>query len=406
MHLESDTKIRRSLRLFYHCKGILLEISTDTATWHEIQAIATMLHERLDEEAAEIAGLLQSKMAPYAALPRADVFPGVRTSLRFGIAGLADRRLPLPEELEHLAGVAELRARQGIPLELVLDAYRVGAHQAWGVVAAEGRRREVPPQVLLQAVDVMWSWTDTVTSHVASAHRRAELELARHHQQHRTDFLRGLVTGSLDAQELRAQALPHGLDAARDYRAFRARGDTRVPLYVIERALLAGGAHLVGILDGDLAGIASTRLTMDLGTVTVGMGPPSSLSVLPTSFAEATRVLRCAVDFAMYGVLDQDALGLRVAVSVEDSIGDLLVERLLAPLRQLRSGGSAVEEAVRAYLAEGQRIEPAARSLFVHPNTLRYRLRKFQEATGADLTSTETLVQVWWALERARCTPA
>lgn len=369
-----------------------------------IRGIAELLGDRLDEQATEIAGLLQAQMAPYAALPLADVFPGVRTSLRFGIAGLADRRLPLPEELERLAAVAEDRARQGIPLDLVLDAYRTGAHQVWETVVTEGHRRTASPQVLLQAVQAVWAWTDTVTSHVAGAHRRAELELARHHQQHRTDFLRGLVTGSLDAHSLRAQAFSHGLDPAREYRAFRARGAARIPLYVIERALLAGGAHLVGIFDGDLAGVAAARLAVDHGGVTVGMGPPSPLSVLPASFAEATRVLRCAADFAVRGVVDQESLGLRVAVSAEGAVGDLLVERLLAPLRRLRHGGSDVEDAVRAYLAEGLRIEPAARRLYIHPNTLRYRLRKFQEATGADVADTETVVQLWWALERARCT--
>jgi DNA-binding PucR family transcriptional regulator len=42
----------------------------------------------------------------------------------------------------------------------------------------------------------------------------------------------------------------------------------------------------------------------------------------------------------------------------------------------------------------------------VHPNTIRYRLTRFRALTGADLSSTDTLVEVWWALEYASIRPA
>jgi DNA-binding PucR family transcriptional regulator len=38
----------------------------------------------------------------------------------------------------------------------------------------------------------------------------------------------------------------------------------------------------------------------------------------------------------------------------------------------------------------------------VHPNTLRHRLRRFDESTGADLRRPADLVELWWALERRR----
>ena len=48
------------------------------------------------------------------------------------------------------------------------------------------------------------------------------------------------------------------------------------------------------------------------------------------------------------------------------------------------------------------RVEDAARALHVHPNTLRHRLRRFEEATGAALRRPTDLVELWWALERRR----
>ena len=48
------------------------------------------------------------------------------------------------------------------------------------------------------------------------------------------------------------------------------------------------------------------------------------------------------------------------------------------------------------------RIEDAARVLHMHANTLRHRLRRFEEATGATLRDPRDLVELWWALEHRR----
>jgi DNA-binding PucR family transcriptional regulator len=48
------------------------------------------------------------------------------------------------------------------------------------------------------------------------------------------------------------------------------------------------------------------------------------------------------------------------------------------------------------------RVEETARALHVHPNTLRHRLKRFEEATGATLRDPRHLVELWWALEHRR----
>ena len=45
-------------------------------------------------------------------------------------------------------------------------------------------------------------------------------------------------------------------------------------------------------------------------------------------------------------------------------------------------------------------VERAAEQLFVHPNTLRYRIGRFEEMTGANLRHTTSALEVWWALQR------
>ncbi|MDU0348128.1 helix-turn-helix domain-containing protein [Actinomyces sp. MRS3W] len=78
---------------------------------------------------------------------------------------------------------------------------------------------------------------------------------------------------------------------------------------------------------------------------------------------------------------------------------DLLPERLLAgdPLASeqiqalvtdpLRDMGSLYEETVATYLALGGSLEMTARALFVHANTVRYRLGRVSKRTGWDATN-------------------
>jgi len=48
----------------------------------------------------------------------------------------------------------------------------------------------------------------------------------------------------------------------------------------------------------------------------------------------------------------------------------------------LLRGGPSLLDTVTAYLEQGSSLEATARMLFVHPNTVRYRLRRVAELTG------------------------
>lgn len=54
--------------------------------------------------------------------------------------------------------------------------------------------------------------------------------------------------------------------------------------------------------------------------------------------------------------------------------------------RPLADAGPALSETLDAYLDSGGAVEACARKLFVHPNTVRYRLRRIADVTGRDPT--------------------
>ncbi|HEY2765657.1 MAG TPA: helix-turn-helix domain-containing protein [Pseudonocardiaceae bacterium] len=64
--------------------------------------------------------------------------------------------------------------------------------------------------------------------------------------------------------------------------------------------------------------------------------------------------------------------------------GDPEAERLLVDqvMRPLTSAGGGLEETLDAFFDAGGVLESCARRLFVHPNTVRYRLRRITDITG------------------------
>ncbi len=53
---------------------------------------------------------------------------------------------------------------------------------------------------------------------------------------------------------------------------------------------------------------------------------------------------------------------------------------------------------VRTWLERDRNTESAAKALNIHPNTLLYRVRRFEEISGRSLSSTEALTEIWLAL--------
>jgi DNA-binding PucR family transcriptional regulator len=94
--------------------------------------------------------------------------------------------------------------------------------------------------------------------------------------------------------------------------------------------------------------------------------------------------------------------------------GDLLPERALdgdAEARAelvsevydpLRRGGAALLDTVITYLEQGSSLEATARLLFVHPNTVRYRLRRVSELTGLTPTEGRAGFALWVAIVLGR----
>ena len=68
----------------------------------------------------------------------------------------------------------------------------------------------------------------------------------------------------------------------------------------------------------------------------------------------------------------------------------------------LLSGGHALLDTLTTYLEQGSSLEATARLLFVHPNTVRYRLRRVAEVTDYTPSAGRDGFTLWVAVALGR----
>jgi len=350
----------------------------------------------VEELVEQIGDRIREEIPDFRRLPAETLARAIRGNVGRALTALRDLRPPTDAELEMAAEIGRERAEQGLSVDAVLHAYRISVTAVWSRFGELARERGADVTSVLAFSETLWVWADAVMDIVGAAHKEVELEQAREEQQRRDAFLLALLTGTLDAAELRRDSGTFGLDADRELVPFRARGISRRPT-----AALAGAGGLVMSLDRDLAGVAAKPPEPVPGIVT-GIGPPARLEALPAAFAMASRALQTAIAFGQEGTFSLADLSIRPAIVADEVLGDAFAARYLEPLEGLGRLGAELEETLRTWLDQGMRMDETARALHVHTNTLRHRLRRFEETTGTTLRDPRHLVELWWALERRR----
>lgn len=214
----------------------------------------------------------------------------------------------------------------------------------------------------------------------------------------------------VDAGQFSEHLTSADVDVARGFAVVVMRSGEHVLLDEIEGALV--GAHrrlpsvysrrreeIVAVVSADDGKIAGLRhaLGARIDRLRTGVGRTvSSPHEISVSYRDAVIVLR---------YLDQEEAGAALTFDDLDLASQLLAEvhpdrvalkvKTIADL--LRSNPIQLE-ALRAYFATCQDVQAAAKSIFVHPNTLRYRLERFEMAMGRSLRDPAIIASLHYVL--------
>ena len=141
-----------------------------------------------------------------------------------------------------------------------------------------------------------------------------------------------------------------------------------------------------------------------------GVRAAASRSVQVSSLRRAFHEARCALEATslqngggpdVASHQDLGAFTLLLALQDDEALR-LYSEGLLEPIgRNEGEYGGELLRSLEAFIENNGNWERAARQLYCHRHTLRYRIRKIEELTGRDLSRATDRIELWLAL-RAR----
>jgi hypothetical protein len=377
-----------------------------------VSDIATLLLGRLDDLADEMTAAIQDAVEPYQR--------GVVDHETLRVASMMNIGAIL-EDLGRVNATVSFESREngrnraaaGVPLTVVLEAYRVGARFIWEQVASTARKVGASSDVVLAAGSELWQVLDTYSQELAEGYREEASARALSAEQQRSALFQALFEGHL--------AVTNPWEAAQLLRLPQGR-----PLVVVAGEVPAVGRHALPRIEDVLrvdVGLTSTwRLLPDVevGIVSlpnpttldelaealstcavgrVGVSPPfSDLREMPSALTLARMALSSSLVSNGVTIFDRHLLEV-AAVSAPDFM-ERLARVVLAGLDLIPDKErTTLLETFGAWLDCGGSAHKASEQLFVHRNTVHQRLRKLEMYTGQDLGDPRSAALITLAFE-------
>lgn len=383
-----------------------------------MRGIGGIMRPELEDVAGEIVGEIRAAIPEYQGSFDGPYGRWVTEGVRQAIALFVDRlgepaaasagpihsrgSAPLDgHEVHRRIGRQELR--EGRSLDTLQHAYRIGVRVGWRRIMLLGRRSGFSSAVMSQLADRMLALMDELSSVALDGYREAESEPADPVMAARLRLVRLLACRRPDARgdiedlaRLARWPVPDTVTAiALSPPAWPFSGE--VPRDML--ADLTGKSPFL-LAPGAVAAGEAARLQASLVCGPVGVGVPVEPFAAADSLRLARRVLTLVGDGApsdivMYAEERLPELLLQGA----DVVTAQLRRRLFEPLSDLtQRQRDRTIETLRAWLEEQGNAHAVAQRLGLHPQTIRYRMRRIEEAFGDRLRDARTRFELEMAV--------
>ncbi len=238
------------------------------------------------------------------------------------------------------------------------------------------------------------------------------------------DLLAEALGGRLGAAELRTRMSPFGISDPLAVLLFDLEPAADDPDVLAGALREAGSQALVAVNDAagrpllcaivdlsgrDPIGLARAGRRALAGSEGRAVRAAASRSVPIDSLRRAFHEARCALEATalsngsapeVASHRDLGAFTLLLALHDDEALRTYS-DNLLDPLEDGTDYGAELLRSLEVFIEHNGQWERAARELFCHRHTLRYRIRKIEELTGRDLNQAQDRIELWLAL-RAR----
>jgi hypothetical protein len=317
---------------------------------------------------------------------------------------------PGPSLSPALEGAYELgrgEAREGRSVDALLSAYRVGARVAWRELSETAVDGGLPPLMIARFAELVFAFIDELSAASVSGHadeltssdreRRRQLDRLGQH------LLTGAPAETLQASAERAEWRPPDTLTAVLLPSAQTRGV--VSRFGQSTLQLSGdlpgiesSESVVVLLVPDMHGPNRSRLLRELQDRRSVVGPARVWTHAQSSYHRVlqARQLRPADDT---DTIDTETHLVDLVLGADREAADDLRRNVLAPLDQLRPNtAERLAETLRSWLLHQGQRDAVAADLFVHAQTVRYRMTQIRELYGESLNNPQTVLELIVAL--------
>ncbi|BCJ56230.1 hypothetical protein Asp14428_77050 [Actinoplanes sp. NBRC 14428] len=337
----------------------------------------------------------RAESAEVARLPWAESRRHVAALLAAGFAAFTAAGEPDFAEAERFG---RERAALGVPVAALLSGVHAGRSRILEVAVERGRAAGLPDDVMLAALLRLDRYGTRLERRVVDAYRAAERELGRDHRGARIALLRRLLLGE-EGEGPAPDPARFGLRPGGRYHCLISDAADPALVRQLEHAFARCGG-VVAPVAGRLAGLAPRLPALPAGTAALVVTTPAvPLDRAPAAYGLCRTALDAAAGESLSGMHDVVMLAGETALAAQPMLAGLLCENLLGALDPGDEFHHDLVTTALAYLDQGQRLDRTAEALHLHPNTVRYRLRRLQELTGlGERLTVLATVRWWWAL--------
>jgi hypothetical protein len=293
-------------------------------------------------------------------------------------------------------------------MDALLAAYRVGARVSWRHMSGAAVAAGMSPADLARFAELVFAYIDQLSASSVAGHADELASTGRARRRHLERLAAVLLAGrplhDLTAAAERAEWLPPRTLTAvllpeTEARAALSALDVRTLVSTEELPEPGPGPERVVLLVPDAERRGRPALLAALQGREAVVGPSRPWAQAAASFARAQRALQLGLRAEDGAPLDtEERLAELVLRADATALADLRT-RVLAPLDQV--GAAAREkltETLRSWLLHHGRRDQVAAELFVHPQTVRYRMGQLRDLFGDRLDDPRTVLELTLAL--------
>ncbi|MFD6695880.1 PucR family transcriptional regulator [Micromonospora aurantiaca (nom. illeg.)] len=319
-----------------------------------------------------------------------------------------DPSTPLAPALEAAYALGSGEARSGRSMDALLAAYRVGARVAWREVSTTTVRSGLAAETVAEFAELMFAYIDELSAASVAGHADELASAGRMRRRNMERLTQQLLAGEPE-ESLRRSAEradwppPQTLTVV-----LLPRRHLRAVLALLNPYTLESGEDLPGmnpveelavLLVPDMHGGRRRQLTRLLHGHRAVLGPARPWHRVAASYQRATRALALGLGEADAGPVDTERHLATLLLSMDpEALADLRAQAL-APLAALPPATAhRLAETLRSWLLHQGRRDDVAADLYVHPQTVRYRMGKLRELFGDRLHDPATVLDLTIAL--------